>query len=1719
MAPPTADEQQQAATSAFLAAMQHSHQQLQQQQQRQQQQQQMAGVAGGEAAMQQSQQQQQYHLPPSYTQQQQQPPLPMKRDQTEDDGDDDDDEDDASPSGSGGQAKAPPRKAPRRSSGSNTKAGSSASAAAGSHSAGDNPPGPPYVCPACKTTYSRLEYLRRHERRHQDIRPFVCECGKGFSRSDVLSRHKKQCHYHLTGEQPSAEAAEAASRKTRKPSSATNARSRKTSSSGGGVGGSGGAGGSGSQAGGSGDQSPQPGQPYPNSQGGDFGNNAHTGQAPSLLPQAGAPGGMGLPPPPPFYSQHPTNAAAAAAAAAAVAAGHGGPSGQAGAGPGSGGVGAGGAPQSSSAAQDGNAGNQTSANTDYSRANGFMSAIHHALNTFGHHNSHSNYPPSPESNVSSRNSSPRLHYRDAIPYTHRSGSTGGGSRQSSLRKGTLDPYHAPVPWGADNQDGRSSPAPGSSTSRPGSLFGKDGGSANQTRSSSGAAANAGAAGAGVGSGVGLPGFSSSASPAGAPSFSYPANEFAAQSSTSSGNSQSQTLAPAGTDGQNNAGSGSQQGQQGQQPSSHPHSRADPPRFAVSTGPLSPFSGMGLASSMSPYLSAFSNARDTPLVASPGRGIAPGTPTSSLNTNVFDFTMRPPPKPASTASQGRNGSGSAPDGNNKGAQGPSSSSSGSVASKSRGPIATTSPQGGHDPSTPSASVSAADGGSLPALADFIDDQQRSAANGLLTLLGGGGAETPSRFVRSDTGRPVGAGAGNAQGGEAGTDNSNTTAGAQSSSSSSQTGRQNRPDNKSSSAMESNPGTNSADPSSNPFFEPAVTPGPEAFFLRLQGGEQDHRAGMSSSSGANNVGGNSIGGHYSHLPSSVVNGLLRDGIGQHQQNSDSAPSGGAGVDTPNYGMGSGGWGDFGLSNGSAGNVGWLLSPSIQALISSFATGATPGIGGDASGGGYFALARNHGPSAMGATPSLKPIMASSMDIDGGAQAEGKPAAINGAANGNVTTKEGSGPEGEKVSFIDLGTLALEKAFDDIKNPFYLPRSMFKTCYSVPHWHLPSRARLSMLAMHSQQNLCKHVPILHEPTFRLDSTPGCLAFAVCMLGCHEVGRRWFGGLEVVPLEKAISTAEDKPSIEDGKDGLARDEEDNQELVKPIVMTEKMDMLMRSFPSRCTHVKDKVSVVQALLLSQTSNFLSSDTTVRAIASISHSSVVGLARKAGFFDPSAEHVSVEIDYAPEVALQRLLADNNELAFAFSFLPSYLPSCSDEEKVWRLWCEYEGRRRTAFLLFLMDTVASLDAGVPIVVKIDEVKHLPLPAPDFIWRASDAKSFRTALESYKAPILDGAMAELLKDEEEEGEGEGEEQKADKGAVKSQSAEASSPTLLAGQHGPFARLIAILPILRGIVHLLQDRTDKPSPLQSWLPPSHSAGSDDATNEVKNEEGTEEEQIDAQVDLFKRALSRWREGWDQDPLCLQASSPVAQAKAEAARKAEELVSQSVGGGAAADAGVKAEGGEASKVNGGSGEPTKPNAAAVPSLATIFTSKTASGAVPLCEDALPFYWLSHVLLGHATSQQVSTSSPTNRQTGESTNGNGKQERGRQTSSTASSAGTGGGSGASSPSEDRKRKNSSTAPAPLPSSTAAAAAGGGSSTGGQRRVPDFRNMLRFAKTFVKSGEGVNGTTSGGQLAFTPAAAAAAAAGVGMGVGVGVGVGAGKEEEGVDAQVNGGKKE
>ncbi|WAQ83200.1 hypothetical protein PtA15_3A569 [Puccinia triticina] len=52
-----------------------------------------------------------------------------------------------------------------------------------------------HKCPECPKTFSRLEYVTRHRRvKHLGVRPWSCQCGVSYARSDLLTRHKRKCN-------------------------------------------------------------------------------------------------------------------------------------------------------------------------------------------------------------------------------------------------------------------------------------------------------------------------------------------------------------------------------------------------------------------------------------------------------------------------------------------------------------------------------------------------------------------------------------------------------------------------------------------------------------------------------------------------------------------------------------------------------------------------------------------------------------------------------------------------------------------------------------------------------------------------------------------------------------------------------------------------------------------------------------------------------------------------------------------------------------------------------------------------------------------------------------------------------------------------------------------------------------------------------------------------------------------------------------------------------------------------------------------------------------------------------------------------------------------------------------------------------------------------------------------------------------------------------------
>ncbi|SJX63083.1 uncharacterized protein SRS1_13909 [Sporisorium reilianum f. sp. reilianum] len=1360
---------------------------------------------------------------------------------------------------------------------------------------GPVPSGPPFICPTCSTSYSRLEYLRRHERRHADIRPFVCDCGKGFSRSDVLSRHKRQCRVVLQldgsaeGEKPAEGESPPKATKPRRSSSAAKPGRPKGST----------------KAAKAAAVAAANHATNGNGNGDSAGADGVAAAGSSVVGSDGA-DGPAPPPPAPHSDQltHDAIAVAAAAAAAAAAAGH---------------HPVGGQVQDDDAsamidpaiAADSQAQAAAAATTvaaissvaayqyansmdppDFHMGRGainpyastpFPLAVHSAVAAL---HPQLYQPSSPESNQPrSEHGSPRYTSQSLARHGSNSGSRflrqppsydAYASRQPSS---FANPADAAIWEGLDtaklpSPGHAAATTPGSSAratvnmlaslgfpvtspmshladrSRTGSHLGSD---ASYFRST--APGLSGGVVGGAGSSSGLTGYGSNS--ANSPAFSFGTSASSGDTGASSSNhsASNATAATSMSQGQETSGATTPK---------------EPVRFSVSTlGPLSPFSNTALNSSMSPYLSAFSNARDTPLVSSP-RSQFPTTPgggLTSLDLGGQWTGMRPPSRTVSrhNSLQGINISSQSTSPQSEGIA--ASSKLGKSSSSDRLSLSDRTEAADGNESKPPASTSVAATTSASATATSSTpapsaaavpsstDATTSSAAGTITTsapvqISNSGIDTPSRFVKNE---------------------------------------------------------------SQQYFDGgALTPGPEAFLLRLQGGVQELRAGI----------------HGSEI--SFLNGPTM-ALG-------SAPLGASQFSTPN-------WDHSMFSNPSAGSVaaaaastgtpgaqlsalGWLMSPSIQQLLNAFSTTAGSGTVDTTNTSDYF-NSKNVSPAA----PEL-------VDFD----------------------------------TMSLGVLPspLERALSDARNPFFIPPDMFRPCYSIQHWSLPPITRLSVLALHAQQNLLKHFPVIHEPTFRITTIPGCVAFTMCMLGGHEAGRKWWAGEEVVPKSAiniinshgAPEPVDELQRVMDTGPSRYIDEEDGQELVKPIVMSEKTEMLMRTFTKRCKGVKDKCAVVQSLMLFQSNNFLSSDAATRMVAGISHGTVVALARQAGFFDPDAEHAQRGAPSADDV-MQQVLFESADMCFSYSFLPSYSDEKEDGDKVWRRWAELEGRRRSAFVIYTMDTVAHLDAAVPTLLATKEVAHLPLPSPDHIWRAPTASSWSTALDKHDGLTLDEALQQLLS--------------AEPGTSPAQ--ETPGMPSLHGAHGAFARLVMVLALLRGIVEMLEGRATrvaKPSSLNRWLKRAGAASNGTATGN------------DAQVALYKKALARWRKAWDQDPTCRFASAKKSTSDAEE------------------DMDVSEDGQVNWIASAAAGKHDWPEEL----QRTLFTPLTASGATPLSNDALPLYWLAHVLVTHAASnQRLPLRSVEGRMGAPSKNG------------------------------------------------------GYAVVSGGPEVPDFRAMLRFAKNFVTRGE------------------------------------------------------
>jgi len=195
-------------------------------------------------------------------------------------------------------------------------------------------------------------------------------------------------------------------------------------------------------------------------------------------------------------------------------------------------------------------------------------------------------------------------------------------------------------------------------------------------------------------------------------------------------------------------------------------------------------------------------------------------------------------------------------------------------------------------------------------------------------------------------------------------------------------------------------------------------------------------------------------------------------------------------------------------------------------------------------------------------------------------------------------------------------------------------------------------------------------------------------------------------------------------------------------------------------------------------------------------------------------------------------------------------SCTIEVD-WRRWVQLEGFRRTAWLVYLLDALASLQATEAPLILPREVKHLPIPAPPSVWEARSEEDWaQLRSRSEGVPLkLDFILEKLFEFETEQ---------VNQRAV--------PPSLIdVVELGPFARLIMIITVVKGIIEYGEGRPRGGYLVQRWILGGKDIwwGTSGYGYDPKSE--ASHERILTVLDM---ALERWRAGWDLDFLCNNAN-----------------------------------------------------------------------------------------------------------------------------------------------------------------------------------------------------------------------------------------------------------
>jgi hypothetical protein len=340
------------------------------------------------------------------------------------------------------------------------------------------------------------------------------------------------------------------------------------------------------------------------------------------------------------------------------------------------------------------------------------------------------------------------------------------------------------------------------------------------------------------------------------------------------------------------------------------------------------------------------------------------------------------------------------------------------------------------------------------------------------------------------------------------------------------------------------------------------------------------------------------------------------------------------------------------------------------------------------------------------------------------------------------------------------------------------------------------------------------IHKPSFKLSTAHVYIAFAMCTMA--PLHRR-------SGPSRLQSLSGEKVQLEPFADvqHLLRTEVGTYQVLDAlqaltfVMCIQKVDTLVKMFAHghrrNLLRPRDRLSMVQSLILYSSHSFLSNDSAERLAGELALPSLVRVRYRRAVTNDRRRDLTNRFDRNRSLGSRsfltrrrRLLNLKSSRRMIFRINGSSGQNLRVREGLHFMSCFTLSSRlclfpRTMWLMYLVDTIASFESVSAALVSPRDVSHLALPCPQLIWAAPTASEWSVAQTMHFARgfTLDDALKQLFDDVESKYDG---------------------PNMIEILPlGPFARMAMMISLVRGLLAFGRGETKGGLVTRYWVLPA--------------------------------------------------------------------------------------------------------------------------------------------------------------------------------------------------------------------------------------------------------------------------------------------------------------